>query len=79
MSGLAIKKTPPKIDTSAEERIARQERQAEGREAEELRKLQINKRARRSSGRRMLMAPGVTAGDNRMTLQRTLGVARNPQ
>ena len=83
MSGLfggGREPAPPKFDEGAEAKIARQESKVEAQETQQKRTIQAGKRARRTGGRRLLMAQDVTAGDagpGREVLSRTLGIGRN--
>jgi len=68
------------VDVAAEAKVAQQEAKVEAQETKEKRSIQARKSARRTGSRSMLMAPGVTGGDDgpgRQVLSRTLGISRN--
>ena len=68
------------VDVAAEAKVAQQEAKVEAQETKEKRSIQARKSARRTGSRSMLMAPGVTGGDDgpgREVLSRTLGINRN--
>jgi len=86
MGGLFSSKAPAPgpyaAQLAADERLKKQEDNAERQEVNEQKKIQARRRSKSSGGQRMLMSQGVAPGDNspgRQVLSRVLGAGRNPR